>query len=164
MELLNKQIKTLFLVSLALSVGFPAGVLCIVFGAAGGMVPLLVAGIVLCVAGFYVMPVLWLKYAERRRERTLLLMIEQDHLRSVSELALQSGYAVADVRTKLKRMISARILVGYLFQDDVLEDNNNQLKQEFAHQSRKCDCCGAPMVFAENHFLCEYCRHTVTIK
>ncbi len=164
MELLNKKIKTLFWVALMLSVGFPAGILGIIFGASEGIVALLVAGILLCVAGFYVMPILWLKYAERRQERTLLLMIECDHIRTVAELAAQSGHSEADVRAKIKRMINSRVLVGYIFCEDVLESNNNKLKEELSLQTRKCECCGAPMIFDGKKFLCEYCRHTQTIE
>ena len=80
MNKLNKSIKTLFFISLGLSIGFPLGIICIVFGATKGLIPLLVLGIILTVAGFYVMPLLWMKYADKRQYRSLMNIIENEHI------------------------------------------------------------------------------------
>ncbi len=157
MQKINQSIRLLFAFALALSVGFPAGVLCIVFGAANGIPALLVTGIVLAVLGFYVMPILWLKFADRRHDRALLLMIEHDRLLTVADLAAQTGYSFDDVRNRIKRLIASRALVGYLLRDDLLLSAD--AKKHAETNTKKCSCCGAPMTFDGIKFLCEYCQN-----
>ncbi len=84
MQKLNKSIRLYFWFLLVLSVGFPAGILGIIFGATKDLIALLVAGIVFTVLGFYLMPILWLKYAERRQDRGLYCMIVQDGILTVA--------------------------------------------------------------------------------
>ncbi len=160
MKKINKVLRLLFFFSLALSIGFPLGVLGIVFGATGGNTLLLVLGIVFTVVGFYVMPILWVRYAERRGDRTLCLMIEREHIYTVSGLAMQTGYTEENVRARIMRMIHGHILVGYLFREDVLERNQNEEQSADRRRTKKCPQCGALMVFDGLHFYCEYCRHT----
>ena len=52
--------------ALLLSVGFPAGIVMIVLGFSNGMLYVAIPGIVLVVAGFYVMPMLWMGYGNSR--------------------------------------------------------------------------------------------------
>ncbi len=160
MEQINHSIRLYFWFALGLSVGLPAGVIGIVFGAVFWILPLLIIGILLAVAGFYVMPLLWIKYGERRGDRTLLRMIEQDYLYTVPELAAQTGYSEADVRARIKRPILSHALVGYLFRDDVLELNTNQKKTRGIGCTRKCESCGAVMHFDGTQFRCDYCQQT----
>ncbi len=159
MQQLKKNIRLLFAFALALSIGFPTGVLCIIFGAANGITPLLVTGIILTVLGFYLMPILWLKYAERRQDRALFFMIEHDGIRTVDALAQQSGYSANDVRNKIKRMILSRALVGYVLENDALENLQERKQAEKTARSKKCNCCGAPMTYVNSAFKCEYCGH-----
>ncbi len=158
MSVLNKKIGLLFGFSLGLSIGMPLGILGIVFGATGGNVFLLVGGIALTVAGFYVMPILWVRYAERRGDRTLFRLIEHEYIYTVSGLALQSGYAEENVRERIKRMIHDRALVGYLFIDDELTLNKNQKQKKAPLPAKKCPNCGAQMQHNGNHYFCEYCQ------
>ncbi len=156
---INKKIRLLFGFALGLSIGFPAGVLGIVFGAVLGMIPLLVLGILLTVGGFYAMPILWIKYGERRGDRALLFMIEQEHLYTVKALALQTGQKESAIREKIKSLILSHILTGYLFRDDILELNENQKQTEGSRRTKKCDHCGALMAFDGLFFRCEYCKN-----
>ncbi len=160
MEQLNKSIQLYFWFALGLSIGLPLGILGIVFGAVYWILPLLIAGILLTVAGFYAMPLLWIKYGERRQDRTLLRMIERDYLYTVSDLSAQTGFSEADVRAKIKRMILSHALVGYLFRDDVLEVNTNQKQTRIPKRTRKCDSCGATMYFDGLQYRCDYCQQT----
>ncbi len=160
MQKLQKSISTLFWVSLGMSVGFPLGVLGIIFGAVFFIIPLLVIGIVLTCAGFYVMPIMWVKYGERRGDRTLLFMIENEHIYTVSALARQTGYKEANIRERITGMIHRQELVGYLFHDDMLELNTNVPQTEDSRRTRHCPQCGASMLFDGIKFRCEYCGHT----
>ncbi len=156
MEKINKTIKTLFWFSLGLSIGLPAGILCIVFGAINKIVVLLILGIALVAAGFYVMPILWVKYGERRQHRTILYMVLHDHIYTVQDLATQMGWEDEKMRQTVKSLIASRYLVGYLFNDDVLELNTNK-QQTRSAKTRKCPNCGGPMEFDGVKFVCDYC-------
>ncbi len=161
MQKINKRIRVLFGFSLGLSIGFPLGILGIVFGAVKGIVALLVVGILLTAAGFYVMPILWVRYGERRQDRTLLRMIEHEHLYTVRDLAVQTGHSEQTVREKLKKMLLARELTGYLLVDDVLELNTNAKQTAKTRRTQKCENCGAMMAFDGVKFVCEYCGAVV---
>ncbi len=161
MKRINKKIRLLFGFALGLSVGFPAGVLGIIFGAVNKIIPLMIAGIVFTVAGFYAMPLLWVRYGERRGDRTVLSMILHDNIYTISGLAAQTGYSENTVREKVKRMIHSRELSGYLLVDDVLELNTNVKQTAKTRETKKCESCGAMMNFDGVKFVCEYCG-TVT--
>ncbi len=157
MKKINKKIRLLFGFSLGLSVGFPLGVLGIIFGATKGITALLVCGIVLAVAGFYAMPILWVQYGEKRRDRNILNMIEHENIYTVSALAAQTGQPENVVRDKLKKMISSRELVGYLLVDDTLQLNTNAKQYAPNRVAKKCEGCGATMLSDGEKFVCEYC-------
>ena len=162
MNKLNKSIKTLFFISLGLSIGFPLGIICIVFGATKGLIPLLVLGIILTVAGFYVMPLLWMKYADKRQYRSLMNIIENEHIYTVRDLSNQTGYTENRIRDMIKYLINSAILRGYLFRNDTLEVNAN-IKQTAKNATKiKCDNCSAFMVFDGVKYVCEYCGYVQT--
>ncbi len=166
MNSLNKKIRTVFFISLALSVGFPLGILGIIFGAVNGIVPLLVLGIVFTALGFYLMPILWVKYAELRGDRTLLFMIEHDKLYTVSALARQSGYPEKDVSTRIMRLIRSRCLIGFIFENDTLITNrefSNNDNKEKAYSDLICPRCSALVKHNGKEYMCEYCGFTTVV-
>ncbi len=160
MNKINQKIKTLFGFALALSIGFPVGVLGIIFGAINGNIALLVTGIVLAVAGFYVMPILWVMYGEKRRYRTVLNMIENEHLYTVQELCNQLNHKPDDIRKIINYLIITNCLTGYLFNSDTLTLNENKKQTDKPKQTTKCSNCGAPAKLNGDMFVCEYCGHT----
>ncbi len=157
MTVINRKLRLLFFFALGLSVCFPLGVLGIIFGAINNIVILLVLGIVFTVAGFYAMPLLWVRYGERRGDRTLLFMIEKENIYTVSGLAAQTGYAEDNIRDRIKRMIHDHILAGFLFVDDALILNTNEKQEESAPPVKKCPNCGAQMKHDGTQYKCEYC-------
>ncbi len=160
MNQINRSIRTLFAWALATSIGFPLGILGIVFGAVYFWTPLLVAGIVLTVVGFYGMPLLWVKFGQRRGDRALWRLIEEEGLYTVEMLCMQTGYAPGEVRERLKRMITGRELTGYLLNGDVLEPLDPEKRRaDPAARTKKCPNCGALMASDGKQFFCEYCRH-----
>ncbi len=158
MEKLNRQIRRLFLLCLTLSAGLPAGIVGTVLGAVYGMIPVLVLGILFTVLGFYLMPILWVQYADRRKDRTLLFMIEQEYLYTVEGLALQTGYAQEEVRQRIQKLILRHVLAGYLFLEDRLVPNTNEKQTEHSMPTKICPSCGGTMRFAGSYFRCEYCN------
>ncbi len=156
MERLHTRLRILFFFALGLSIGFPLGVLGIIFGAVYGKIFLLVVGILLAALGFYVMPILWVMYGDRRGDRTLLSIIETEHLYEVNALSLQTGYPPKDISRRILRLIHSRALVGFLFVGGTLVPNQKTAKKQ-TPESRTCESCGAPMQYREDHYFCEYC-------
>ncbi len=156
MKKLNSDINKLFWWALGLSVGFPVGVVCIVFGAVNHQFILMAFGIVLAIAGFYVMPILWVQFGEKKGYKSLLLMIENDYLYSVAELSAQTGKPENKIREMIKYAIFKQYLTGYLFKDDVLTINNN-IKQTKQYNTKQCPTCGAKMHFKDDRYVCDYC-------
>ncbi len=161
MKRMNRTLRTLFAVALVLSVGFPAGILGIIFGASYEMVPLLVAGIVFTVVGFYVMPILWLRYVERRRDRRVLQVVLSGANFNLSRLCELTGCSEEDVRTRIKRLLAAGYLPDYSFRDDILLRQGEGVPDPFA--ARQCPQCAAGMVYAGGMFRCEYCGHEESV-
>ncbi len=159
MDKMNRSIRRLFFISLMLSVGFPAGVLCIVFGAIKNIVPLLVLGIILAVLGFYVMPLLWIKFGEKRKYRTILIFIEQEHIYTVQGLSAQSGYSEKKIREILNYLVLANYLMGYLIHGDTIELNTNKKQTGKNVETKKCPNCGGRMSFDGLRFVCDYCSN-----
>ncbi len=164
MEKINKSIKLYFGFALGLSIAFPFGVLGIIFGAIYSLWALLALGITLAVAGFYAMPLLWVKFGEKRQDRSLLYMIEHEYLYTVPAIATQMGMDEKLVREKLRTFINKNIITGYLFVDDALIPNNNEKQEKKKLEVRKkCDNCGAEMIFDGEKYLCEYCLTTINL-
>ncbi len=156
-EKINKKIRSLFWWALGLSIGFPLGIVALVFGAIELNIPLLVGGILLVIAGFYAMPILWVRYGDRRQDRNLLDLVLHEHIYTVGDLARLSGISEKNVREKLKKMLISRELSGYLLVDDVLELNTNTAQTAKTVRTQKCANCGAEMCFDGAKFVCEYC-------
>ncbi len=162
MDNINKRLRNLFLFALLLSIGLPIGILCIIFGASNSIIPLLVIGIILAVAGFYIMPILWVAYASARNDLNILRMIENSYIYTVKDIATQTGYTETHVRERIMKMIAKHELNGYIFKDDTLYINTNQKQTETnSHKTVVCDRCGAVMTYNGLVYHCEYCGNIV---
>ena len=156
MKSLNKSINIYTTLAIILSVGFPCGIVGIVFGATRHITALLVVGIVFTVLGFYVAPTLWPKRSELKFLKLLLISIENDKLLSVSELAGQYNKKEEEIVRNINVLIEKRYLTGYLFKDKkVLEPNDRQK----ALTKSKCPNCGA--VISEEDNACQYCGYKI---
>ena len=67
---LKKSMRRCLLAAILLSVALPAGILMIIFGATGQRYVLMTFGIVFTVAGFYGMPMVWVRYGISRSGRS----------------------------------------------------------------------------------------------
>ena len=154
MKSLKKNIAITLLVSLLLTVCFPAGILGIVFGASKHTTALLVGGIIATVIGFYVMPFMWIKFSELKGLQSLLTSIENDNIYDVNTLSTQLSKPVLQIQTEVNTLIQKRYLTGFLFVDkQMLEPNNNTKKI----QGNKCPNCGSLISKDAGH--CEYCGY-----
>ncbi len=157
MKKLCRRIHLIFAFALGLSIGLPAGILGIIFGATKDWIALLVIGIILTVAGFYGMPLLWVAYGSRRQDRALLFLIENEGLLSVEDLAQQTGLAAKDVQARLRTMVVAGFLTGYLLRDDGLVCNRTARQKPRHPLHKPCQSCGANMHLEEDIYICDYC-------
>lgn len=156
MKNLNKSITILLIWALVLTVCFPAGVLGIIFGASKGIKVLLVCGIIATVLGFYVMPVIWIKYGEAKGLKSVLNAIENDNIYDVKSLAQQLNDSNESIAQKINILIQKRYLQGYLFVNkEYLELNNN--KKQVKNNIIKCANCGGEV--SADSDVCDYCGH-----
>ncbi len=160
MDKMNRCVRGYFAWALGLSIGFPVGVLCIIFGAIKGVTIMLVAGIILALAGFYVMPLLWIKYGERRKFRTILRFILEEHIYTVQGLSAQAGCTEKRMRYIINYLVLANYLTGFLIDGDTLVLNSNKKQSSRTAETKKCTNCGGKMIFDGLKFVCDYCGST----
>ena len=154
MKNLKKSINIYLLISLLLTICFPAGVVGIIFGASRHITALLVGGIIATVLGFYVMPMMWIKFAELKSWQGLLTAIESDNIYDVATLSTQLAKSQEQIQNDVNSLIQKRYLTGYLFVDKQhLEPNNNTKKT----QGNKCPNCGS--LISKDAEYCEYCGY-----
>ena len=158
MDNIRKRKKTLLIVSVLLSIGLPAGVLCIIFGATKSIVFLLVAGIILTVAGFYVMPIMWVKFGEARTYELLCMTVMRDGLRKIKDIAAQMGITEERAAALIKTSLFNRYLEGFMFSEDgtaliEIEAPENPDATIYI----KCQSCGASATVKKSDPRCPYC-------
>lgn len=152
METINKKVRSMLILSIALSVGFVCGIPSIVFGATGGMVWLLVIGIVLTAVGFYGMPISWLAYGSSISMRNIVRTIVEDRITNIEELANIYNTPVNAMRNNVSKIISKGYIKGY-----TLKGDNITKAKVSAPSISKCPNCGSPLVIKGNKRVCEYC-------
>lgn len=159
MEKLNKKINIFLIIAIILSIGFPLGILGIIFGATKSLSEIiLVMGILFTVAGFYVMPILWINYGELKRKRRILLLINNENIYTASSLARQLSIDEESVKNSIAYLIEKGYLTGFLFVDrERLMLNTNKKQTGETRPKIKCPNCGALMDYDEVVSVCEYC-------
>lgn len=170
--MINKKVRTYFVFSLLLSVGFPAGILSIIFSRTmpHPSTALLVVGIVLTVLGFYGMPLLWVKFGELKGKQKFCNQIKIDNVQSIETLAKLNNVEQDVMLKTVRGLIAERLLTGYEIVDDtfvVPSQCKVITKQDAVKISGKaitlsCAGCGAPVEFVEGEKLvCPYCGRAI---
>lgn len=156
---IEKRRATLFAVSFLMTIGFPIGVLCVVFGATQNIIALLVIGIVLAAVGFYVMPVMWIQFGETKVYVSLYYAITRDHLRTVSDIAAQLAVTPEKALELIKKSISCRYIEGFKFTEDgtAIEEIIVKKRAESEFVPIKCSACGAVSLVSREDPRCPYC-------
>ena len=156
MKNLKKTIILNFVWAVILTIFLPSGILCVIFGAIKHLIPLIIVGILAIILGFYVMPILWIKFAENKQLNMILSAIEDDNIYQVTMLSEQFNRNKTEIIKAINTLIQKRYLTGYLFiEKDHLELNNNK-KQII---SSKCPNCGS--TFSSKNDICEYCGYKI---
>lgn len=154
-----KRAWTLFF-AILLSVGFPCGVAMIILGAISGDTVTLVSGIVLTVAGFYVMPMLWISYANSAKYAKIAKVVERDNIYGVADISEQIGLAPDKGIEAVREAIAKGYLTGYRIKNNTeleLIDNAKQIRTDY--KTVKCSACGATYSYkrTDKNAVCPYC-------
>ena len=126
MEKIKKKIRTLFWVGLAFLIGLPAGVIMTVFGATKGITALLVVGIVLIVAGFYVAPIMLVQVGEKKKLGRVIAAIERQNLYTAEEIAAGTGIREKAVLGYINEALQKGYIIGYKWENGRLEVIKNR--------------------------------------
>ncbi len=153
---IEKTLRTVLLVALFGSVGFVAGIPCIIFGATNSWWPLLVLGIILVVFGFYGTPLLWVNYGSLKTQKRVVDAINEEHLTNVAEIASQLQMKDKDVREYIRKGINKKYITGFLYDGNTLTPNEKQAPKKKIVQST-CPNCGGRLETTEKGYTCPYC-------
>lgn len=144
MEKLNKKLRTVFIFALALSIGFVAGIPLTVVGGVKDIPALLGIGIALIALGFYVMPILWVTYATKKRLRRVINAVEQENIYTPAEMAQLLSVSEKNAADLMRECLIKSYITGYKWENDKLVLNRN-VRQGLNPYTVKCDNCGAPV-------------------
>ena len=152
---LNKLINKQLILSLLLTLGFVIGVPFIIFGASKKIVFLLVLGIVFSVLGFYVMPISWVFYGNKKSLKATFYAITKEKIFNLNKLSLHLGKNTNLIKEEILQLIKLQCLIGYS-----LDENGNIIKNEIFDETinlGKCPHCNAPLTYQNKEIVCPYC-------
>ena len=135
-NLKRKRITT-FWVAFLMSIGFVAGIPSIVFGAVNGWTLLMVAGIILTAVGFYVMPIMWVRFGNLCTKYNVLRAIVEDGVTDVATLASNYGWSDKNAVENVRWLITNRYLTGVTFDGKTLQSTTPKKQRRL-----RCQYCG----------------------
>lgn len=151
----KKSLSTLLAFSIILTLFFPLGIFGLVFGAVRDMGALLGIGIGMTVVAFYGTPIIWSYFGDFKRMGSVLKLIENENLYSVSDIASQLAQDEVWVEKTINKLIEKGLLKGYIYRNKTLTINNNV--KQMRTSDTKCPNCGGKLVTKEGQRVCEYC-------
>ncbi len=165
MKNITKTKNILFYTSLLLSILFVPGILMIIFGFANGIIFLGVLGIVIVVAGFYGMPILWSKYGEFKYYYRLCHQIIVEKINYVSLLSETNQKDIKSILSDINFLITKGYLIHYLLKDNEKLIDLSTIGDKKDYMSSvmndtliiKCPNCGASCKITDDIYKCSYC-------
>lgn len=169
MQKVLKRRRSILAWALTLSILFPAGILMIIFGFSGGMLFLAIPGVLFVVAGFYGMPVLWVKFGELSRKADLCRTIDRDGVRSVAILAQMRGVTKKTMLAEIRSLLEKGYLEGYVLTGEErltpvseLPDMERFLARETGRsETVSCPGCSAAIELTHGSAVCPYCGRVI---
>ncbi len=170
---INKKITLNLIFGTLFSIGFPVGILLIIFHTKVngiGSTLLLVLGIILVAVGFYGAPMIWIKYGENRANKRICQQITLDNNQEIEYLAQINNVSSENMLKKIQELITQRLLTGYEIVDNkyvVPKGKNTISKDEALELSGKletvtCKGCGAEIeIVGGKKTYCKYCGKLV---
>ena len=141
--------------ALICSAALPVGVPMIVLGATNGIWAVMIAGIVLTVAGFYGTPLLWVSYAGLASYKGVYSLITEDGVTEVDKIASTLGKRPRKVAAQINYLLEKRYLTGYVF--DGANGITPVARPKKSFMLGKCPNCGASLAAAAGKIRCPYC-------
>ena len=159
----KKYKNKVLLSALLFTIMFIAGIPLIIIGASRSVV-LLITGIFCVVMGFYVMPLLWVKFGTANKLNSIACAIFDDGLTNISEIASQAHSNGKETIGLLKTAIEKRIIEGF-----TIDSEKNALRPLKAKDTEetvviKCSCCGATYRENAGNPCCPYCGTPSDVK
>ena len=155
MEKLKQDTAKYFKAALTLSLLVPVGVLGIVFGAIlatwYGWI-MLGVGAAICLAGFYVMPVLWVTFGEYKKLQRIAVSITDENVYYIDMLAQRFQMTPRQTCDAVRKLIAKRYIEGYVF-------NNNRFVMKLQQRTVSVHCpnCGSNVNVYGADGICEHC-------
>lgn len=155
MEKLIQDTQKYFKAALALSLLFPVGVVGIVFGAIlatwYGWI-MLAIGILLGLSGFYVMPILWVKFGEYKKMQRIARSITDEHVYYIDMLSQRFQVKPNEMCNMVRALIAHQYIQGYVF-------NNNRFVMKLQQRTASVHCpnCGSNVNVYGADGVCEHC-------
>ncbi len=155
MERLIKDTQKFFNAALIMSLLFPIGVLLIVFGAIlatwYGWI-MLAFGIAFSICGFYIMPIMWVKFGEYKKLQRLALSITDENVYYIDMLAQRFGVRPNVMCDYVRTLIAKQYIVGYVF-------NNKRFVMKLQQRTVSVHCpnCGSNVNVYGSEGICEHC-------
>ena len=87
MEKMKKQITTLLVCSIILSIMFPTGIVGIILGATKGISPVIIISAVMTGFCFYAVPIMWTSFGAKKQQQRVLSCIEVDRFENVQKIS-----------------------------------------------------------------------------
>lgn len=138
-----------------MSIGFVLGIPGIVlFAGKSGI--LLALSIILVVAGFYGMPMVWIHFGNLGSLKRLVVAVENEYIYDVKNLSLYLNISEKETINRIQTCIKKQYITGYLFDGNTLTINEN-IKATKKIRSTKCPNCGASVTISATSNKCEYC-------
>ena len=155
MDRLVKDTGKFFWTALIMSILVPFGVLLIVFGAIlatwYGWI-MLAVGVAICVCGFYVMPIMWVKFGEYKRMQRIAKSITDENVYYIDMLAQRFAVRPNMMCDYVRTLIAKQYIVGYVF-------NNKRFVMKLQQRTVSVHCpnCGSNVNVYGADGICEHC-------
>lgn len=167
-NLQNTKSKILFF-TICLTIGFPMGILMIIFGFIHSISYISIPGILFTVLGFYGTPLLWISYKNYCYYNSLVQQITMDKILNISLLSKMNGKSISSTSSNIQWLIVHRYLVGYVIIDNeflVKKNKETNLEKTIAQKTGKlttirCPHCSALVELINGNGICTYCNSTI---
>lgn len=159
---------------IALSIGFPLGIVMTVLGFTRGqdMRAMGIVGIILIVLGFYGAPIVWIQFGQLKYYVRLREQIVGEGIKSVKMLAEVHNKKPELMANDVKTMVQKGFLEGYLVLDDERIIDKSAMKNkdyEMMEAERAgtlnlvhCPFCNAKFELINDVGVCPYCNSKIT--
>lgn len=155
---MKKQITTLFICSIILSIMFPTGIVGIVLSATNGIKPLIIISAIITGFCFYAVPIMWSSFGAKKQQQRILSCIEIDRFESVAKICSATRISKAVVENTIGGLVEKGYLRGYAFDGEKLQPiEEGKLKTLSKSGKIKCPNCGATYVAEGKNDTCPYC-------